>query len=58
MDSRTEQAIRPAAVHRARAMDLSDRWVREGCQPASPLLPLERASLVRAYAALLVAVHH
>jgi hypothetical protein len=53
-----EEAIRPAAVHRARAMDLSDRWVREGCKPDSPLLPLERASLVRSYAALLAAVHH
>ncbi len=53
-----EEAIRPAAVHRARAMDLSDRWVSEGCQPGSPLLPLERACLVRAYAALLAAVHH
>jgi hypothetical protein len=51
-------AIRPAAVERARAMDLSDQWVREGCQPGSPLLPLERAALVRSYAALLAAVHH
>jgi len=51
-------AIRPAAVERARAMDLSDRWVREGCPPDSPLLPLERAALVRSYAALLAAVHH
>jgi hypothetical protein len=51
-------AIRPAAVERARAMDLSDQWVREGCQPDSPLLPLERAALVRSYAALLAAVHH
>jgi hypothetical protein len=50
--------VRPAAVHRARAMDLSDQWVREGCQPRSPLLPLEHAALVRAYAALLAAVHH
>ena len=33
-------------------------WVREGCQPDSPLLPLEHAALVRAYAALLAAVHH
>jgi hypothetical protein len=54
----TQEAVRPAAVHRARAMDLSDQWVREGCQPVSPLLPQERASLVRAYAALLAAVHH
>ena len=54
----TEAAVMPAAVHRARAMDLSDQWVREGCQPNSPLLRPERASLVRAYAALLAAVHH
>ena len=50
--------IRPAAVERARAMDLSDQWVREGCQPDSPLLPPEHAALVRSYAALLAAVHH
>ena len=50
-------AVRPAA-ERARAMDLSDQWVREGCQSASPLLPLEHAALVRSYAALLAAVHH
>jgi len=54
----TEAAIRPAAVHRVRAMDLSDQWVREGCLPDSPLLPQERAALVRAYATLLAAVHH
>ena len=53
-----EAALRPAAVHRARAMDLSDQWVREGCQPGSGLLPLEHAALVRSYAALLAAVHH
>jgi hypothetical protein len=53
-----EEEVRPAAVHRATAMDLSDQWVREGCQPGSPILPQERASLVRAYAALLAAVHH
>ena len=52
-----EDALRPAAVHRARAMDLSDQWVKEGCPPDSPLLPLEHAALVRAYAALLAAVH-
>ena len=50
--------IRPAAVERARAMDLSDQWVREGCQRDSPLLPPEHAALVRSYAALLAAVHH
>jgi diacylglycerol kinase family enzyme len=54
----TAAVIRPAAAHRVRAMDLSDQWVREGCRPDSPLLPLERAALVRAYAALLAAVHH
>jgi hypothetical protein len=53
-----EAALRPAAVHRARAMDLSDQWIREGCQPDSGLLPLEHAALVRSYAALLAAVHH
>ena len=51
-------AVRPAAAHRARAMDLSDRWVAEGRDPQSPLLPLEHAALVRSYAALLAAVHH
>jgi hypothetical protein len=53
-----EAAVRPAAAHRVQAMDLSDQWVREGCASDSPLLPLERAALVRAYAALLAAVHH
>lgn len=53
-----EAEVRPAAVHRARAMDLSDQWVAEGCPPDSPLLALEHAALVRAYAALLAAVHH
>jgi len=53
-----EDAVRPAAAHRVRAMDLSDQWVRGGCRTDSPLLPLVRAALVRAYAALLAAVHH
>src|SRR5712675_525675 len=53
-----EDAVRPAAVHRATAMDLSDQWVADGCQPDSDLLPLEHAALVRTYAALLAAVHH
>jgi hypothetical protein len=52
-----EAALRPAAVERARAMDLSDQWVKEGRQPDSKLLPLEHAALVRSYAALLAAVH-
>ncbi|HUY49155.1 MAG TPA: hypothetical protein VMV92_26125 [Streptosporangiaceae bacterium] len=49
--------VRAAAAHRAEAMDLSDQWVTEGCQPGSPLLALEHAALVRSYAALLAAVH-
>jgi hypothetical protein len=53
-----EDAVRPVAVNRAAAMDLSDQWLREGAQPDSPLLPLEHAALVRAYASLLAAVHH
>jgi hypothetical protein len=56
--SEPEEAVRRAAEHRAHAMDLSDQWVAEGCKPESPLLPLERAALVRSYAALLAAVHH
>jgi hypothetical protein len=53
-----ESEIRPAAIHRARAMDISDQWVAQGCRSDSPLLPLEHAALVRSYAALLAAVHH
>jgi hypothetical protein len=56
--SEPEAALRPAAVHRARAMDLSDQWVREGRRSDSKLLPLEHAALVRSYATLLAAVHH
>lgn len=56
--SEPEAAVRPAARHRARAMDLSDQWVEQGRQPGSPLLAEEHAALVRAYAALLAAVHH
>ena len=32
----SEEAVRPAAAHRAKAMDLSDQWVADGCQPDSP----------------------
>jgi hypothetical protein len=53
-----EAAVRPAAVYRTEAMDLSDQWVAEGCRPDSPLLVREHAALVRSYAALLAAVHH
>jgi len=50
-------AVRPAAAYRVQAMDLSDRWVAEGCLPDSPLLAPEHAALVRSYAALLATVH-
>jgi hypothetical protein len=53
-----EAEVRQAALHRARAMDLSDQWVAQGCPPDSPLLAQEHAALVRSYAALLAAVHH
>jgi hypothetical protein len=46
-----------AARERALAMVDSDRWVAQGCDPASPLVISERRALVRSYAALLAAVH-
>ena len=49
--------VRPAAELRAEAMDISDRWVADGCDPEDPNLTHERALLVRSYAALLAAVH-
>jgi hypothetical protein len=52
-----EDAVRIAAEQRALAMRYSDRWVSEGCELSSPLVPRERAALVRSYAALLAAVH-
>jgi len=50
-------AVRPAATLRADAMDVSDRWVAEGCDLASGLIDQERELLVRSYAALLSVVH-
>lgn len=52
-----EVDVQRAAQQRALAMRYSDTWVREGCEPASPLIAEERAALVRSYAALLAAVH-
>jgi hypothetical protein len=52
-----EADVALAARERAAAMDLSDEWVALGCPADSPLLPAERAALVRSYAALLAAVH-
>jgi hypothetical protein len=50
-------AVQTAAVERAAAMRDSDAWVAGGCERESPLIPSERAALVRSYAALLGAVH-
>jgi hypothetical protein len=49
--------VRLAAEQRALAMRYSDQWVSEGCNLASPLIPEERAALIRSYAGLLAAVH-
>jgi hypothetical protein len=46
-----------AATLRAEAMEVSDRWVDAGADPAAAELATERALLVRSYAALLSAVH-
>jgi hypothetical protein len=52
-----EADVKLAAEQRALAMDHSDRWVTEGCDPASPLIIEERTALVRSYAGLLATVH-
>jgi hypothetical protein len=52
-----EASVRLAAEQRALAMDISDEWIRLGCELGHPLLADERAALVRSYAALLAAVH-
>ena len=51
------EKVQLAAAERAAAVRISDRWVRDGRDPASPSLGEERAALVRSYAALLAAVH-
>ena len=48
--------VTDAAELRARAMDVSDAWVADGCDLASPLLTQERALLVDSYRALRSAV--
>jgi len=50
------RAGRPAAEHRALAMEASDRWIREGKDPASPLLETVRAGLVLSCRALADAI--
>ena len=52
-----EAAVRPAAQHRARAMDNIDRWVVGGRDSRSPLIAEVQGELIRCYAALLVAMH-
>ena len=49
-------AARPAGQHRAEAMDISDRWVREGKDPNSPLLAEFRAELLASYQSLKAAL--
>jgi nucleoside-diphosphate-sugar epimerase len=49
--------VRQAAGLRAEAMDVSDRWVEAGSDPANPMLAQERALLVRSYSALLATVY-
>ena len=46
-------SMRAAAVNRVEAMDLSDRWVANGCDLGDPLLAAERLRLVASHAALL-----
>jgi hypothetical protein len=51
-----ESAVRPAAFHRCRAMEISDQWVTQGSRSDSPLIAWERTVLIRSYKALLAAV--
>src|SRR5215472_14902059 len=51
-----ESAVRPAAFHRCRAMEISDQWVTLGSRSDSPLIAWERTVLIRSYKALLAAV--
>jgi hypothetical protein len=50
------EPMRPAAAARVEAMDLSDAWVRAGCDADDPLLAQERRALVASYTALRAAV--
>lgn len=44
--------VREAASYRAEAMRVSDRWVADGRDPASPAIAAERDALVRGYVLL------
>jgi hypothetical protein len=50
------EMVTEAAEQRSLAMVHSDRWVEQGCDPASPLIAEERAALVRSYESLREAV--
>jgi hypothetical protein len=50
------EPMRPAAAARVEAMDLSDAWVKAGCDLDDPLLAQERRALVASYTALRAAV--
>jgi hypothetical protein len=49
-------SVRDAAAGRSEAMVISDKWVADGQDPASPGIGDERAALVRGYRALREAV--
>ena len=48
--------VREAARQRVRAMELSDAWVKAGCDRSDPLLVQEREALLASYRALRAAV--
>jgi hypothetical protein len=49
-------AVQPAAQWRVKAMELSDRWVADGCRLDDRTLVEERRALVSSYAALRKAI--
>lgn len=51
-----ESGAREAAYHRAQGMLYSDKWVRSGMDPDSPLLAQEEQALSQAYSALQTAL--
>ena len=50
------ESVQEAALHRARAMVYSDRWVNDGCEENSPLLAQEEDELLKSYTSLRRAV--
>jgi hypothetical protein len=50
------ERVRPAAAHRAAAMEISDAWVAAGADPTSPAIAAERTELIEGYALLREAV--